>query len=103
MYDLNCFLISYFILITSFKIYQKHTHTNIHKYLQIGEQVCRVSYSAEDSLTTASWMPDSQAFIAAGTKGQFYLCVSRYVLLLAELIVGQGRGGGVSRICVGRL
>lgn len=46
-----------------------------------GEQISRVSYSSEDSLTTASWLHDSQSFVAAGTKGQFYLCDKKGKLL----------------------
>ncbi|KAK7473695.1 hypothetical protein BaRGS_00035092 [Batillaria attramentaria] len=34
----------------------------------------KVSQSPEDSLTSATWQPDSRKFITGGTRGQFYIC-----------------------------
>ncbi|XP_076063985.1 WD repeat-containing protein 26-like isoform X2 [Oratosquilla oratoria] len=39
-----------------------------------GEQICKVSNSPDDSLTSASWHKDSQKFVCGGTRGQFYQC-----------------------------
>lgn len=46
------------------------------KWFQTGELRQKVSQSPEDSLTSAAWQPDSRRFIAGGTRGQFYMCVS---------------------------
>ena len=36
-----------------------------------------MSQSPEDSLTSASWQANGRRFVAGGTRGQFYQCVSR--------------------------
>lgn len=41
-----------------------------------GELQIKISPGPEDSLTSAAWHPDSRRFVAGGTRGQFYLCVS---------------------------
>lgn len=49
---------------------------HLNKWFQTGELRQKVSQSPEDSLTSAAWQPDSRRFIAGGTRGQFYMCVS---------------------------
>ena len=44
--------------------------------LQTGEVKCRVSNSAEDSLTCSAWHNDGTKFYVGGTRGQFLECVS---------------------------
>ncbi|XP_022704734.1 WD repeat-containing protein 26-like [Varroa jacobsoni] len=39
-----------------------------------GELRCKMSHSAEDSLTTCAWQAGGTKFVCGGTKGQFYQC-----------------------------
>ena len=43
---------------------------------QTGTLRKKVNLGPDDSLTTAAWQPDGRSFVAGGTRGQFYLCVS---------------------------
>jgi hypothetical protein len=49
---------------------------------ETGELHIKIAPGPEDSLTSAAWHPDSLKFVAGGTRGQFYLCVS--IRLLVE-------------------
>eukprot|EP00118_Oscarella_pearsei_P002921 m.12198 g.12198 ORF g.12198 m.12198 type:complete len:568 (+) comp23868_c0_seq1:226-1929(+) len=42
--------------------------------VETGELKCRFSHNVDDSLSSAAWYGDSQRFVAAGIKGQFYQC-----------------------------
>ncbi|CAD5111476.1 DgyrCDS786 [Dimorphilus gyrociliatus] len=44
----------------------------------------KMNNSPEDSLTTASFYNDTYQFIVAGTRGQFFHCVSIYILLYSS-------------------
>jgi len=43
-------------------------------HVETGELKCRMSHSAEDSLTCCAWFDDSKKFVTGGTRGQFYQC-----------------------------
>lgn len=64
---------------------------------QTGELRVKMNNSPEDSLTTCAWHRDGKKFVAGGTRGQFYQCVSfcpicGKVLLLQPsfLMIGSG-------------
>lgn len=42
--------------------------------VESGELKCRMSHSAEDSLTCCAWYEDGKRFVTGGTRGQFYQC-----------------------------
>lgn len=50
-------------------------------HFQTKSLASKVSNTAEDSLIAASWHANSQRFVAAGTRGHFYQCVSAFVFL----------------------
>ena len=45
---------------------------------------------AEDSLTSASWQANGRRFVAGGTRGQFYQCVSIRLSPLCPSTLWQG-------------
>ena len=67
--------VAYWFYLCSFHIGGKGL-CHLNKLFQTGELRQKVSQSPEDSLTSAAWQPDSRRFIAGGTRGQFYMCVS---------------------------
>ena len=67
--------VAYWLYLCSFHIGGKGL-CHLNKLFQTGELRQKVSQSPEDSLTSAAWQPDSRRFIAGGTRGQFYMCVS---------------------------
>ena len=44
--------------------------------MQTGEQVCKVSQSSEDMLTSAAFYPDGKHFVIGGNHGQFFVSVT---------------------------
>jgi len=44
----------------------------------------RLNHNHDDSLTSAAWLPCGQYFVTAGTKGQFYYCVSAFFSSLSR-------------------
>ena len=71
----RCMQVAYWLYLCSFHIGGKGL-CHLNKLFQTGELRQKVSQSPEDSLTSAAWQPDSRRFIAGGTRGQFYMCVS---------------------------
>ena len=43
---------------------------------QTGDLRVKMNQSSDDSLTSASWHADGKRFVAGGTRGQYYQCVS---------------------------
>lgn len=50
--------------------------------LQTGLIKHKGNNQTDDSLTTCAWHPDSQRFVAAGTRGHFYQIVSAVLVVL---------------------
>lgn len=48
---------------------------------QTGELRTKMSQSHEDSLTSVAWNPDGKRFVTGGQRGQFYQCVSGWIML----------------------
>lgn len=44
--------------------------------LQSGDEKCRVHQTSEDCPTCCAWHTDGSKFYVAGTRGQFFECVS---------------------------
>lgn len=65
-----------FLILPLFLSHWWRRFCHLNKLFQTGELRQKVSQSPEDSLTSAAWQPDSRRFIAGGTRGQFYMCVS---------------------------
>lgn len=40
-----------------------------------------MSQSHEDSLTSVAWNPDGKRFVTGGQRGQFYQCVSGWIIV----------------------
>lgn len=47
---------------------------------QTGELRTKMSQSHEDSLTSVAWNPDGKRFVTGGQRGQFYQCVSGWII-----------------------
>lgn len=66
----------------------KHTppaYLNISSFVnplvhQTGELRTKMSQSHEDSLTSVAWNPDGKRFVTGGQRGQFYQCVSGWII-----------------------
>ena len=60
-----------------------YIYTHAHKgivvlslLLQSGDEKCRVHQTSEDCPTCCAWHTDGSKFYVAGTRGQFFECVS---------------------------